>query len=109
MADVSQTLSPLQMPREGPPERTVDLALEGMTCAACATRIEKVLNRLPGVSANVNFAVEKARVRYAPGTVDLNRILEAVRKAGYGARTIDAARRAEDQAREAETYHKERL
>jgi P-type Cu+ transporter len=109
MTDASQTLSPAQIPREAPPEHTVDLALEGMTCAACATRIEKVLNRLPGVSANVNFAVEKARVRYAPDTIDVARMIEAVRKAGYGARTIDAARRAEDQAREAEAYRKERL
>ena len=41
----------------------VELALEGMTCAACAARIEKVLNRLPGVEAAVNLASERARVR----------------------------------------------
>ena len=82
----------------------MDLALEGMTCAACAARIEKVLNRLPGVSANVNFAVERARVRYAPDTVDIQRIIEAVRKAGYGARPIDEASRAQDETREAEAY-----
>ena len=108
MAEASQTL-PAQIPRADVPERTVDLALEGMTCAACATRIEKVLNRLPGVSANVNFAIEKARVRYSPGTVDVARILEAVRKAGYGAHTIDAARRAEDQARGAQAYRAEKV
>jgi Cu+-exporting ATPase len=109
MAEVSQTLPAPQMPRVEVPEHTVDLALEGMTCAACATRIEKVLNRLPGVSANVNFAVEKARVRYSPDAVDVTRILEAVRKAGYGAHTIDASRRAEDQARGAEAYRTEKL
>ena len=45
---------------------TVDLDLEGMTCAACAARIEKVLNQLEGVEASVNFATEKASVRFAP-------------------------------------------
>ena len=43
------------------PDR-VDLALDGMTCAACAARIETTLNRLPGVRASVNFATESARV-----------------------------------------------
>jgi len=89
------------------PSRSVDLALEGMTCAACAARIEKVLNRLPGVSANVNFASEKARVRYSPEGADLDRIIAAVRKAGYGAHMIDAARSAEDQARHEAAYRSE--
>ena len=43
-----------------------DVSIDGMTCAACAARIEKVLNRLPGVEATVNFASEHAHVRYAP-------------------------------------------
>jgi Cu+-exporting ATPase len=75
-----------------PPARalSVDLAVDGMTCAACAARIEKVLNRLPGVSASVNFAAEKARVRYAPGTADVEKIMAAVRKAGYGARAVES-------------------
>lgn len=42
----------------------IDLPVTGMTCAACATRIEKVLNRLPDVHAAVNFATEKADVEY---------------------------------------------
>src|SRR5688572_12157701 len=88
-------------------ERSVELALEGMTCAACAARIEKVLNRLPGVSANVNFATEKARVTYAAETADLDRIVAAVRKAGYGAHPVDAARRTEEQARQAAAYRSE--
>ncbi|TSA17462.1 MAG: heavy-metal-associated domain-containing protein, partial [Betaproteobacteria bacterium] len=40
----------------------LDLPLAGMTCAACAARIEKSLNKLPGVAANVNFAAESALV-----------------------------------------------
>jgi Cu+-exporting ATPase len=86
-------------------EASIDLAVDGMTCAACAARIEKVLNRMPGVSASVNFAAEKARVRYAPGSADVERIMAAVRKAGYGARAVESrdaanARRAADYAGE---------
>ena len=47
---------------------TIDLAVHGMTCAACAARLEKQLNRLPGVEAVVNFAAERARVRYPVDT-----------------------------------------
>jgi Cu+-exporting ATPase len=109
MHNASQTLPTTEIPHSSGPERTVDLALEGMTCAACAARIEKVLNRLPGVSANVNFAVEKARVRYAPDSVDVQRLIDAVRKAGYDAHPIDEATRALDQKREADAYASERL
>jgi len=48
--------------------QTVDLAIGGMTCASCAARVEKKLNRMPGVRASVNFATEKARVRLPAGT-----------------------------------------
>ncbi|MGC5171259.1 cation transporter, partial [Microbacterium sp. DT81.1] len=41
----------------------VELEISGMTCASCATRIERKLNKLPGVEATVNYATEKARVR----------------------------------------------
>jgi len=70
----------------GPATRSVELALEGMTCVACATRIEKTLNRLAGVEATVNFATETAQVRFAPGTADLDQLIGAVRRAGYDAR-----------------------
>src|SRR4051794_4521503 len=90
-------------------EQTVDLALEGMTCGACAARIEKVLNRLPGVSANVNFAAEKARVRFAPGTADVERLLGAVRKAGYGARPVEPESRARNDARKHAEYRADLL
>lgn len=61
----------------------VELDVEGMTCASCATRIERKLNKLPGVEATVNFATEKARVR-AEG-VDVAEIIATVEAAGYGA------------------------
>ncbi|MGZ4597663.1 MAG: cation transporter, partial [Actinomycetes bacterium] len=51
-----------------PPAR-IELRLGGMTCASCAARIEKKLNRLDGVAASVNFATETAAVHYDPATV----------------------------------------
>ncbi|MGQ0718523.1 MAG: heavy metal translocating P-type ATPase [Pseudonocardiales bacterium] len=59
--------SPGTVAGAGEPVRQVELAIGGMTCAACAARIERKLNRLDGVSATVNYATEKARVSYADG------------------------------------------
>ena len=63
----------------------VDLEVEGMTCASCAARIEKKLNRLDGVEATVNYATDKARVRYDPGKVAPEQLVEVVTGLGYGA------------------------
>lgn len=62
----------------------VELDITGMTCASCANRIERKLNKLPGVEATVNYATEKARVR-APEGADPEQFLEAVKAAGYSA------------------------
>ncbi len=69
------------------PERDarVDLALEGMTCAACANRIERKLNKLEGVEATVNYATERAAVQFDPGRVSVADLLAAVDAAGYRA------------------------
>ena len=69
------------------PERDtrVDLALEGMTCAACANRIERKLNKLEGVDASVNYATEQAAVRFDPERVTVADLLGAVESAGYHA------------------------
>jgi Cu+-exporting ATPase len=64
----------------------VELELEGMTCAACASRIERTLNRLEGVEASVNFATETAQVAVRPGAATVESLIEAVRRAGYDAR-----------------------
>ncbi|QID17219.1 copper-translocating P-type ATPase [Nitrogeniibacter mangrovi] len=61
----------------------LDLPVEGMTCAACATRIERVLGRLPGVEAQVNLAAERARVRIRDGASGPSAVVEAIRKAGF--------------------------
>ncbi len=68
-------------------ETVVDLDIEGMTCAACAARIEKVLNRQEGVTkAGVNFATERASVSLADPGLDVQALIEAVERAGYGAK-----------------------
>ena len=66
------------------PER-LELPIEGMTCASCATRVERKLNRIDGVEATVNFATERATVAFDPGAVEPDRLVEAVEAAGYHA------------------------
>ena len=58
--------APPAAPAGNTPAQHVELGLTGMTCAACAARIEKVLNRMPGVRAGVNFAAETASVDFDP-------------------------------------------
>ncbi|WP_431607861.1 heavy metal translocating P-type ATPase [Streptomyces griseocarneus] len=62
----------------------VELSIGGMTCASCAARIEKKLNRMDGVTATVNFATEKAKVAYGPG-VEVAELIATVEKTGYTA------------------------
>ena len=62
----------------------IELTITGMTCAACANRIERKLNKLEGVAATVNYATEKARVRF-PSTLAPEALVSAVEKAGYAA------------------------
>jgi Cu+-exporting ATPase len=70
---------------DAPAYETVDLELTGMTCASCANRIERKLNKLDGVHATVNYATERARVDH-PAGVPVERLIEAVEAAGYAAR-----------------------
>jgi len=67
------------------PER-VHLDIDGMTCASCATRVEKKLSRLEGVEgSSVNYATEEATVVYDPEQVEVDDLLGAVSAAGYSA------------------------
>ena len=66
------------------PTGHVDLVLEGMTCASCAARIEKRLNRLDGVAATVNYATETASIE-APTGVSAEELVAAIEAVGYGA------------------------
>ena len=67
------------------PSAEVRLDITGMTCASCANRIERKLNKLDGVHASVNYATEAATVRYDPAVVDTDRLLDTVAAAGYSA------------------------
>ena len=90
----------------GAAEDTVDLRLTGMTCAACAARIEKSLNRLAGDSANVNLATERAHIRRPPG-ITAQELIDAVARAGYGAEAIAGNDPAGERAQRNAQYRRE--
>ncbi len=81
------------------PLQTLELAIGGMSCAACSTRLEKVLNRLPGVEAAVNLASERATIRYRPGLVSAVGLIATIEAAGFNGRLADTQSRAEERAR----------
>jgi P-type Cu+ transporter len=89
------------------PVTEVTLAIRGMTCAACAARVERKLGELPGVTASVNVATEKAIVT-APSSVLLQRLIEAVQQAGYAADVLLVVAGAQ-QPETANQYLKRRL
>ncbi len=66
------------------PGQSVELIIGGMTCASCAARVEKKLNRMDGVTATVNYATEKAKVTYADG-ISTEDLVATVEKTGYTA------------------------
>jgi P-type Cu+ transporter len=66
------------------PVQTIELDVQGMTCASCAARVEKKLNRLEGVNATVNYATEKATVHVGGGTTTQT-LIETIENTGYGA------------------------
>ncbi|KAA5826125.1 heavy metal translocating P-type ATPase [Saccharopolyspora hirsuta] len=78
----------------------VELAISGMTCASCAARIERKLNKLDGVAATVNYATERAKVT-CPDGLDPQRLVDTVEAAGYGASLPEpeAVEEPEDSAR----------
>ncbi|MBS7556075.1 copper-translocating P-type ATPase [Ancylobacter dichloromethanicus] len=76
---------------------TAELVVEGMSCASCVGRVEKVLKALPGVlDASVNLATEKARIRYLDNSVSASDMIAAVVSAGYGSRLVTNGAVAED-------------
>ena len=87
--------------------QSVQLQIHDMTCAACSGRIEKALNKLPGVSATVNLATETARASFNPGMVTVDELIAAVVRAGYGASEISDTSRAEEKARRLAAYQAE--
>ena len=93
-------------PAVRPAGQRVELGLTGMTCAACAARIEKTLNRVPGATATVNFATETAAVGYDPAQTGPEQLIAAVTRAGYGAsvRRDPEADRKRDKVRKAAEF-----
>jgi Cu+-exporting ATPase len=82
------------------------MAIGGMTCGACAARIERSLNRIDGVEATVSYAAERARVALAPG-VPVARLVEAVTSAGYTATVAEDRATLEAQEAEADRHVRE--
>ena len=78
-------------PGADPGSREVELSVSGMTCAACAARVERRLNRLDGVRAKVNFATGRAQVTAAPAVGDES-LVRAVVQAGYDAEPVEPHR-----------------
>jgi len=64
-------------------QQTLDLPIEGMTCAACATRLAKVLNRLPSTHATVNFASETAHIEHNPSAIARDQLINSIKSAGF--------------------------
>ncbi|WP_328970367.1 heavy metal translocating P-type ATPase [Streptomyces sp. NBC_00239] len=80
----SSTVHEAPIAAEPAPASQVELSIGGMTCASCAARIEKKLNRMAGVTATVNYATEKAKVSYPAGT-EVADLIATVVKTGYTA------------------------
>ena len=93
----------LQTDGSAAPAVEVELAISGMTCASCVARVEKKLGKLPGVTAVVNLATEKARVELSPQAEDVEDsiLVGTVVKAGYGATVLRRIRVGADGQREA--------
>jgi Cu+-exporting ATPase len=70
--------------------REIDLKLSGMSCSSCVATIEGALNKMPGVTANVNFATESAHV-IAPENIEIAQLLTAVSGVGYKAELLSAS------------------
>ncbi|WP_175898844.1 heavy metal translocating P-type ATPase [Burkholderia vietnamiensis] len=87
-AEPAASAQPVPVPAQAP--ASIELDIDGMTCASCAGRVEKALAKVPGVTrASVNLATERASVDAAPD-VSASRLVDAVRQAGYGATPVAA-------------------
>src|SRR2546421_9108364 len=110
MKTVLDKPAPAESPAADSDSRKTQLAVTGMTCAACARRIEKQLNRAPGVrNAAVNFATEEAAVEYEPAVTGVPALIQTVEDAGYGAREQRAEVEDSQQAEHEAHYRELRL
>ncbi|MHB1359586.1 MAG: heavy metal translocating P-type ATPase [Rhodocyclaceae bacterium] len=86
---------------------TAEFAIGGMTCAACSARIERQLNKLPGVEAVVNLPAERAQIRFDPAQVDVDRLIATIVKTGFTATPSSADTRGEEKQRKEAAYRAE--
>jgi Cu+-exporting ATPase len=86
---------------------TVELSIGGMTCAACAARIERQLNKLPGVEAAVNLPAERAHIRFDPASADVDTLIATIVKTGFTATPSTADTRGEEKARKEAAWRAE--
>ncbi|MFK3688710.1 heavy metal translocating P-type ATPase [Agrobacterium tumefaciens] len=106
--DVPAVIEAVRQAGYGVDEKTIELNIEGMTCASCVGRVEKALKAVSGVSsASVNLATERATVRVAGNAASPAQLADAIKKAGYSASEIvaDKAPGEEQDKREAELRH----
>ncbi len=92
---MTSTTTPEAPAAQQPAASEVELLIGGMTCASCAARVEKKLNRMDGVTATVNYATEKARITYPPG-VEVADLITTVVRTGYTAEEPAPAREADE-------------
>jgi Cu+-exporting ATPase len=108
--DLSQIERKIQALGYDTVKETVDFQITGMTCAACATRIEKGLNKMPGVSkANVNLALETARVEFSPFEVSVSDMSRKVDQLGYKAVVKEGQKDTGEQRKKAIRTHQTKL
>lgn len=106
---VDELINRVEKTGYGVTEERIELSLSGMTCAACATRIEKVLSKTEGViQANVNLASEKATVKYINGQTDVDTLIARVRKTGYDAKPAAKENAEAEKAAKEQQYNKQR-
>ena len=89
MTTATGTATGTALPQTDTPVHEIELSIGGMTCASCANRIERKLNKLDGVTATVNYATEKAKVT-APDGIATERLVSTVQAAGYSATPVRA-------------------
>ncbi|AND43005.1 heavy metal translocating P-type ATPase (plasmid) [Cytobacillus firmus] len=88
-ANVNDVIEKIKKTGYGVQEEKVQLDIIGMTCAACATRVEKGLKKVEGItSATVNLATEKAIIEFIPGNTNIEQIIAAIKKVGYDAKVV---------------------
>jgi Cu+-exporting ATPase len=90
-----------------PPREVVELAIGGMRCAGCSSRIERELNKLPGIEAAVNLPAERALVRFDPACASPEMLIATITGMGFTATPSSANTRGAEKARKAAVYRAE--